>query len=149
MICQPPCKIFEEGTMKSSTLSILALAGLLSAGMASPALLHAQESAAREEMQATESNAKNGNAGKSVKHLYRATRDELGDAAMTTKIKTALLSDKATRTLGIHVKSNQGLITLTGEVDSPHTAARAQSIAANVNGVQSVKNELTWHSSGK
>jgi hyperosmotically inducible protein len=73
----------------------------------------------------------------------------LGDAAMTTEIKTALLSDKATRTFGIHVKSNQGLITLSGKVDSARTAARAQSIVANVNGVQSVKNELTWQTSEK
>jgi hyperosmotically inducible periplasmic protein len=135
--------------MKSSTLSIFALAGLLGLGMTAPVLLHAQESAAHEEMQSTETNAKNGEVGQSAKHLYRATRDEAGDAAMTTQIKTALMSDKMTRTFGIHVKSNQGLITLTGEVDSPQTAARAQSIAAHVNGVQSVKNELTWHTSAK
>jgi hyperosmotically inducible periplasmic protein len=135
--------------MKSSTLSIFALAGLLGLGMTAPVLLHAQESAAHEEMQSTETNAKNGEVGQSAKHLYRATRDELDDAAMTAQIKTALLSDKMTRTFGIHVKSNQGLITLTGEVDSPQTATRAQSIAAHINGVQSVKNELTWHTSAK
>jgi len=47
-------------------------------------VVHAQESAAHEEMQATGSNAKNGELGQSAKHLYRASRDEAGDSAMTT-----------------------------------------------------------------
>jgi osmotically-inducible protein OsmY len=128
---------------------ILALAGLLGAQIAAPVLVRAQESAAREEMQSSESNAKNGAVGQSAKHLYRATRDETEDAAMTTEIKTDLMKDEATRTFGIHVKSNQGLITLTGEVDSPQTAARAENIVAHVSGVQSVKNELTWHTGAK
>jgi hyperosmotically inducible periplasmic protein len=135
--------------MKSGSLPILVVAGFLGLLMTAPTLLHAQESAAREEMQATETNAKNGAVGQSAKHLYRASRDEVDDAAMTTEIKSALLSDKATRTFGIHVKSNQGLITLTGQVNSPQVAARAQSLAAKVSGVQSVKNELTWPSSAK
>jgi hyperosmotically inducible protein len=135
--------------MKSNKLSILALAGLLGMWMTAPILLRAQESAAHEEAQATEMNAKNGDVGQSAKHLYRATRDKLGDAALTTKIKTALLSDKATRTFGIHVKSNQGLVTLTGKVDSAQAAAHAQSLAANVDGVQSVENRLTWDTSAK
>jgi hyperosmotically inducible protein len=130
--------------MKASAVSILAVIGLFGIWMLSRAPVRAQESAAREEMQSTESNAKNGQVGQSAKHLYRASRDELGDAALTTEIKTDLLKDKATRTFGIHVKSNQGLVTLSGKVDSPKTATRAQSIAARVNGVQSVKNELTW-----
>ena len=135
--------------MKSNKLPILALAGLLGTWMTTRVPLHAQESAAHEEMQASEMNAKNGDVGQSAKHLYRATRDKLDDAALTTEIKTALLSDKATRTFDIHVKSNQGLVTLTGKVDSAHAAARAHSIAANVNGVQSVTNRLTWDTSAK
>ena len=135
--------------MKPKALSIFAGAALLGLWMTAPVVVHGQESAAREEMQATGSNAKNGELGQSAKHLYRASRDEAGDAAMTTKIKTALLSDKATRTFSIHVKSNQGLITLTGQVDSPQTAARAQDITSKVSGVQSVKNELTWPTSAR
>ena len=135
--------------MKLKALSIFAGAALLGLWMTAPVVVHAQESAAHEEMQATGSNAKNGELGQSAKHLYRGSRDEAGDAAMTTKIKTALLSDKATRTFSIHVKSNQGLITLTGQVDSPQTAARAQDITSKLSGVQSVKNELTWPTSAR
>ncbi len=130
--------------MRPQTISILVVTGLVACSMAVPGLIGAQQSAARQEMQSSESNAKNGRVEQSAKHLYRATRDEAEDAAMTTQIKTDLLKDKATRTFSIHVKSNQGLITLTGHVDSAQTAARAQSIAAHVSGVQSVKNELTW-----
>jgi hyperosmotically inducible periplasmic protein len=135
--------------MTLNKLSVLALAGLLGTAMVAPPVLLAQEKASHEEMEATGSNAENGHEGQAAKHLYRASRDELGDAAMTTKIKTALMADQATRTLAIHVKSNQGLITLSGEVDSPQTAARAEGITAGIKGVQSVKNELTWHTSAK
>ena len=135
--------------MKLQALSIFAGAALLGLGMTAPVVVHAQESAAHEEMQATGSNAKNGELGQSAKHLYRASRDETGDAAMTTKIKSALLHDKETRTFGIHVKSNQGLITLTGQVDSPQTAARAQDITSKMSGVQTVKKQLTWPTSAR
>jgi hyperosmotically inducible periplasmic protein len=136
--------MLQEGIMGSRRILAFAVAGLLGISMIAPFQVRAQESAAHEEMDSTGSNAKNGEVGQAAKHLYRASRDETEDAAMTTQIKTALLSDKATRTLGIHVKSNQGLITLTGQVDSAHAAARAQSITEHVSGVQSVKNDLTW-----
>jgi hyperosmotically inducible periplasmic protein len=137
--------------MKSSRLLVFGLAGLLGAAMTTPTFVDAQASAAGQEMHESGVAAKAvaTDAGQSAKHLYLATRDEVGDAALTTKVKAALLKDSTTRSFTIHVDSNQGTVTLAGAVDSPATAVRAQSLAANVNGVQSVNNQLTWHTSAR
>jgi hyperosmotically inducible protein len=84
-----------------------------------------------------------------LKHVYHATKNELGDAALTTKVKTALLKDQATRKFTIHVKSDRGTVTLAGAVDSPAVAARAQSVASDVKSVQSVNNHLTWYTAAQ
>jgi hyperosmotically inducible periplasmic protein len=137
--------------MKSSKLTILALAGLFGATMTTPALVHAQETAAGQEMHESGAAAKGAlnDAGSSVKHMYRATKYEVSDAALTTKVKSVLLKDSEITKFGIHVKSNQGTVTLSGAVDSPAAAAHAQSVAADVKGVQSVNNRLTWHTSAR
>lgn len=87
------------------------------------------------------------NAGQSVKHAYRATADEAHDAALTSKVKAAQLRDPATRKFTIHVRSDQGTVTLAGAVDSPATAAHTEQLVAAVTGVESVNNRLTWHTS--
>jgi hyperosmotically inducible periplasmic protein len=142
--------------MKSGRLAVFALAGLLGAGMSAPAFLYAQENtgaqrnvagdqgAAGQEMNENAAPA-NGDASYSnhpMSQAYHSAKDELADAALTTKVKTALLKDKQTRSLKIHVNSDRGVVTLSGSVDSPQIAAQAQSIASNVEGVQSVNNEL-------
>jgi hyperosmotically inducible periplasmic protein len=140
-----------EMTMKSITPSMIVLAGLLGATMCTPGPLRAQENPADQQMHESGATAKEAlrDAGQSLKHAYRATRDEAHDAALTTKVKTALLEDREARKFAIHVTSNQGTVTLVGVVDSPEAAARARSVAAAVNGVQAVNNRLTWHTSAR
>ena len=146
--------------MKSSKLPILALAGLLGAAMTSPVFTYAQDRAASQNMQEGGSSRnvqQNSSSNKSVvqkaddslKHMYHATKNELGDATLTTKVKAALLKDESTRKFTIHVKSDRGTVTLAGAVDSPAAAARAQSVASEVKGVQSVNNRLSWHTSAR
>jgi hyperosmotically inducible protein len=137
--------------MKSNKLPILALAGLLGAAMSTPAVVYAQESNAGQQAQESGTAAKGAlnEAGSSVKHLYHATRDEFSDAALTTKVKTALLEDKGSKPYTIHVSSNQGTVTLSGDVGSPQAAAAAGRIADQVSGVRAVNNQLTWHTSAR
>jgi hyperosmotically inducible protein len=137
--------------MKFKKLPILAFAGLLGAAMTTPAMVYAQQSSAAEQTQESGTSAHGAlhEAGDSVKHMYHAAKDEVSDAALTTKVKTALLEDKATKPYTIHVSSNQGTVTLSGDVDSPRAAAAAKHIAENVSGVESVRNELTWHTSAR
>jgi len=135
--------------MKIRSLPILALAGLLGGALSGSALVYAQEGPAGQEMHESGAAAKSAaeDTKSSVKHAYRATVDEVSDAALTTKVKTALLSDQMTRKFTIHVESDQGAVMLKGSVDSPETAARAQSVVASVSGVESVKSQLTWPTS--
>jgi hyperosmotically inducible periplasmic protein len=139
----------KEAFMKIKSLPILAIAGLLGGALSGSALLYAQEGAAGQEMHESGAAAQSATeeAGSSAKHAYRATIDEVSDAALTTKVKTALLSDQMTRKFTIHVESDQGAVMLRGNVDSPETAAHAETVVANVSGVESVKSQLTWPTS--
>jgi hyperosmotically inducible periplasmic protein len=65
-------------------------------------------------------------------------------AALTTKVKTALASDVGMRTMtNIDVDSDNGVVTLKGKVDTAEAKKKAEEIAKKVDGVKSVKNELT------
>ena len=65
------------------------------------------------------------------------------DAALTTKVHTALANDVGLRTMyRINVDSDKGVVTLKGRVDSEDTKRRAEAVAKRVGGVNSVKNEL-------
>ena len=64
------------------------------------------------------------------------------DAALTSKVHTALANDVGLKTLRINVDSDKGVVTLKGRVDSEDTKKRAEAVAKNVSGVTAVKNEL-------
>jgi len=66
------------------------------------------------------------------------------DATLTTKVKSALAADVGLRTLtGISVSSDGPVVTLKGAVDTDTNKRRAEQVARGVDGVSSVKNELT------
>jgi hyperosmotically inducible protein len=67
---------------------------------------------------------------------------QVDDAAITAQVKTALLKDQSLGDLAIAVETHQNVVQLTGIVDSPQRAERAQEVASNVDGVRSVRNEL-------
>jgi osmotically-inducible protein OsmY len=65
------------------------------------------------------------------------------DAALTSKVHTALMNNVGLNTLrNINVDSDKGVVTLKGRVDSEDTKQRAEAVAKKVNGVTAVKNEL-------
>ena len=64
------------------------------------------------------------------------------DAAITTKVKAALLADDQVKGTQINVDTNGGNVRLTGTVDSPSQVQRAIEIAKGVNGVQKVENNM-------
>ncbi|HYR35032.1 MAG TPA: BON domain-containing protein [Burkholderiales bacterium] len=74
----------------------------------------------------------------------RQKNNELAqDAALTTKVHTALANDVGLRTLkDINVDSDKGVVTLRGRVDSEDTKRRVEAVAKQVSGVTAVKNEL-------
>lgn len=64
------------------------------------------------------------------------------DAALTTKVKSALLADDQVKGTQINVDSSGGTVRLTGTVDSAAQVRRAEEIAKGVSGVQTVQNNL-------
>ena len=64
------------------------------------------------------------------------------DAAVTTKVKAALLADDQVKGTQINVDTSGGTVRLTGTVDTQAQVARAMDIAKGVSGVQKVENNL-------
>ena len=67
----------------------------------------------------------------------------LDDSVVTVKVKSALMTDQATRGTEIAVTTNKGVVQLSGFVDSADEQARATSVARTVEGVQSVVNDTS------
>jgi osmotically-inducible protein OsmY len=74
------------------------------------------------------------------------TRESTGqyvdDTAITTKVKSALLGDKAVKSFEIKVQTNKRVVQLSGFVDTSDQKAAAGSDAAAVAGVKDVENDL-------
>jgi hyperosmotically inducible periplasmic protein len=79
---------------------------------------------------------------------YRKARAELKDSILTAKAKAALGKDEHTRHSMIHIATANGIVVLSGRVDSKAGADRAQAIVARLKGVQDVHNELMYPASG-
>ncbi|MTW22778.1 BON domain-containing protein [Allochromatium palmeri] len=66
----------------------------------------------------------------------------LEDAAITAKIKAEILGESALKVLQIDVTTIDGVVTLSGTVDSQLSFERATEVARNNQGVKSVENNL-------
>ncbi|WP_414691618.1 BON domain-containing protein [Noviherbaspirillum sp.] len=82
------------------------------------------------------------NQGSSSESGQRSTGQVVDDAAITAKVKTALLADPEISGLGINVDTSQGAVRLKGEVKSVAHFQKAGSIAEGVAGVRSVDNQI-------
>jgi len=65
-----------------------------------------------------------------------------GDTATTSEIKAKLLADDIVPARKVKVETTDGVVQLTGTVDSQAQIERAESISKAVDGVKSVKNDL-------
>lgn len=65
-----------------------------------------------------------------------------GDTATTSEIKAKLLADDIVPSRKVKVETTDGVVQLSGTVDSQAQSTRAESIAKAVDGVKSVKNDL-------
>lgn len=66
----------------------------------------------------------------------------VGDAAITAKVKSALVAEDDVRSLAIHVDTNDGRVILEGNVPSAEQSMRIEKLALAVDGVLSVENKL-------
>jgi hyperosmotically inducible periplasmic protein len=67
---------------------------------------------------------------------------KIDDSTVTTKVKAELLSAKDVKSTHIHVKTKNGIVSLTGTVPSAADKTAAEETVKNVSGVASVKNHL-------
>ena len=68
--------------------------------------------------------------------------ETIDDATITTRVKTAMLNDKAVGGLGIDVDTFKGVVTLSGRVKTQAEKAQAVAIARRTDGVVEVKDAL-------
>lgn len=72
----------------------------------------------------------------------QTTGQYIDDAALTTKVKVALLSDSLLSAFEVKVSTENGIVTLSGEVDKPETIHRAIQLASAVPGVKAINTHL-------
>ncbi len=70
------------------------------------------------------------------------------DTAITTKVKADIIAEPGLSALKIDVDTKDGVVTLTGTVDSAAMKDRAQQVAQGVSGVKSVVDNLVVKSQG-
>ena len=66
----------------------------------------------------------------------------LDDSTLTTKVKEAFIADSQIKSLQINVETMEGVVQLSGFVDSSTTESRAVHDAEQVHGVKMVKDSL-------
>ncbi|MBP7063153.1 BON domain-containing protein [Ferrovibrio sp.] len=71
-----------------------------------------------------------------------STGEYVDSAAITTKVKAAILNEPSLKSLQISVETFKDAVQLSGFVDSSASRAKAGEITRNVEGVKSVKNDL-------
>ena len=73
---------------------------------------------------------------------HEGTSEYVGDAAITTKVKAAILSNSELKVMQINVETFKGVVQLSGFVDSAQSATKAAEVASGIKGVTSVQNNL-------
>jgi hypothetical protein len=71
-----------------------------------------------------------------------STGQYVDDSVITTKVKAAIFDEPTLKSFQINVKTYQGVVQLSGFVDSEQSVKKAGEIAGSVEGVKSVKNDL-------
>lgn len=72
----------------------------------------------------------------------RTMGEATGDAAVTAKVKAALLAEKGVDGLKINVDTRDGNVILTGNVPEPAQVEKATQVARGIEGVKAVDNQL-------
>jgi osmotically-inducible protein OsmY len=68
--------------------------------------------------------------------------EQISDATITTKIKSKFMADPDVSVLNISVETEEGVVYLTGRVDSQEQKEEAEKLARNTDGVRSVVNHI-------
>jgi hyperosmotically inducible protein len=75
-------------------------------------------------------------------HEKNETKRVMSDSWITSKVKAALIKDEGMKGMKVSVKTFDGMVQLSGFVDTEAQIKQAEKVAAGVEGVKSVKNSL-------
>ena len=76
------------------------------------------------------------------KSEQKAVKRVVKDSVITSKVKGNLLKDEGLKSLKVSVKTNQGVVLLSGFVETEDQIKQAGKIASEIEGVKSVENSL-------
>ena len=85
--------------------------------------------------------------GATVSNAADKTAMVADDAAITAKVKAAILAEPGLKSLQINVDTNAATVTLTGSVANTDLRERAKQIASSTSGVKGVVDQLSVKSS--
>jgi osmotically-inducible protein OsmY len=83
-----------------------------------------------------------GAAGCAPTQTRQSTGEVVDDAAVTARVKSALINEPGVKSTQINVETFRGTVSLSGFVDSDEMARKAVNVAEQVRGVRSVKNDM-------
>jgi osmotically-inducible protein OsmY len=132
--------------LKFISISILLAAGLTACNKPGPA-----ETAGKEIDQTVDAAGKKigetfGKVGEKLDAQGEKVGVAIDDAGITSKVKAAFFAEPGLKTLQISVDTVNGVVTLSGSVDSPSSSDRAKALAGAVAGVTAVENRLALKS---
>jgi osmotically-inducible protein OsmY len=135
-------KMNTTAGLKVVGISLLLAFGLSACDKPGPA-----ESAGKKIDTATENMGKNlGNATEKVEISLAEHSNKAGvvidDAEITTKVKAAIFAEPGLKSLQIAVDTINGIVSLSGSVDTQANHDRTEALAGAVSGVKKVSNHL-------
>ncbi len=83
------------------------------------------------------------NAGEAVDNSINKVGDFMDDSTITARVKAALIDHKDINSGDISVKTENKVVTLSGDVTSAEQKSQALSVAKEVKGVSHVNDKLT------
>lgn len=81
--------------------------------------------------------------GDKAREAGAEAKEVVKDTAITTAVKAKILAEPGLKVLEIGVDTDNGVVTLSGAVDSALNVKKAEQIAATTEGVRSVNNKLS------
>lgn len=81
-------------------------------------------------------------AGSKVDSSMKKVGNYMDDSGVTAKVKAALVDDDAIKSTDISVKTNNGVVTLSGFVATQDQAEKAVAVTKSIEGVKSVSDKL-------
>ena len=128
--------------LSKSSFSIVGLVAFALAGAGCEQKGPAEKAGQKLDQAAEKAGAKMGEAKEALGKKAETTVEYMDDSAITAKIKADILSDPLLKVSQITVTTTNGVVKLSGVVDSQQSIDRSKAIARSVKDVKSVESEL-------